>query len=154
MPVLLFLIFILIQFFIFYFIINNYDNIKQFRLDITINQITVVFIIKDCPLCIFSVINEMQSVTVRYAGIDVQFFLFSLQKLYFLSQESGRSAAKYFVNSNPKFFTKDLLKHLGHNVTVDRNIWTILWIQTSGLCHVVKHLDNTVTVDRNIWNTQ
>ncbi|XP_039975897.1 pentatricopeptide repeat domain-containing protein 3, mitochondrial [Xiphias gladius] len=28
-------------------------------------------------------------------------------KLYFLSQESGRSAAKYFVNSNPKFFTKD-----------------------------------------------
>lgn len=28
-------------------------------------------------------------------------------KLYSLSQESGRSAAKYFVNSNPKFFTKD-----------------------------------------------
>ncbi|XP_054453669.1 pentatricopeptide repeat domain-containing protein 3, mitochondrial [Anoplopoma fimbria] len=28
-------------------------------------------------------------------------------KLYSLSQESGRSAAKYFVNNNPKFFTKD-----------------------------------------------
>uniref|UniRef100_A0AAQ5YD77 Small ribosomal subunit protein mS39 n=2 Tax=Amphiprion ocellaris TaxID=80972 RepID=A0AAQ5YD77_AMPOC len=28
-------------------------------------------------------------------------------KLYSLSQESGRSAAKYFINSNPKFFTKD-----------------------------------------------
>ncbi|KAM7000739.1 small ribosomal subunit protein mS39 [Tautogolabrus adspersus] len=28
-------------------------------------------------------------------------------KLYSLAQESGRSAAKYFVNSNPKFFTKD-----------------------------------------------
>uniref|UniRef100_A0A7N8YM63 Small ribosomal subunit protein mS39 n=1 Tax=Mastacembelus armatus TaxID=205130 RepID=A0A7N8YM63_9TELE len=28
-------------------------------------------------------------------------------KLYTLSQESGRSAAKYFVNTNPKFFTKD-----------------------------------------------
>ncbi|CAK6969356.1 pentatricopeptide repeat domain-containing protein 3%2C mitochondrial [Scomber scombrus] len=28
-------------------------------------------------------------------------------KLYSLSQESGRAAAKYFVNSNPKFFTKD-----------------------------------------------
>ncbi|XP_029297173.1 small ribosomal subunit protein mS39 [Cottoperca gobio] len=28
-------------------------------------------------------------------------------KLYALSQESGRSAAKFFVNSNPKFFTKD-----------------------------------------------
>ncbi|XP_062250359.1 small ribosomal subunit protein mS39 isoform X2 [Platichthys flesus] len=28
-------------------------------------------------------------------------------KLYSLSQESGRSAAKYFVNGNPKFFTKD-----------------------------------------------
>nr|XP_019937175.1 PREDICTED: pentatricopeptide repeat domain-containing protein 3, mitochondrial isoform X2 [Paralichthys olivaceus] len=28
-------------------------------------------------------------------------------KLYSLSQESGRSAAKYFVNTNPKFFTKD-----------------------------------------------
>ncbi|XP_019725338.1 small ribosomal subunit protein mS39 isoform X1 [Hippocampus comes] len=28
-------------------------------------------------------------------------------KLYSLSQESGRSAAKYFVNNHPKFFTKD-----------------------------------------------
>ncbi|XP_071313145.1 small ribosomal subunit protein mS39 isoform X2 [Trachinotus anak] len=28
-------------------------------------------------------------------------------KLYFLSQESGRSAAKYFINSNPKLFAKD-----------------------------------------------
>ncbi|XP_073342712.1 small ribosomal subunit protein mS39 [Pagrus major] len=28
-------------------------------------------------------------------------------KLCSLSQESGRSAAKYFINSNPKFFTKD-----------------------------------------------
>uniref|UniRef100_UPI003AAADF85 small ribosomal subunit protein mS39 n=1 Tax=Centroberyx gerrardi TaxID=166262 RepID=UPI003AAADF85 len=28
-------------------------------------------------------------------------------KLYSLSQESGRSAAQYFVNNNPKFFTKD-----------------------------------------------
>ncbi|XP_020490037.2 small ribosomal subunit protein mS39 [Labrus bergylta] len=28
-------------------------------------------------------------------------------RLYTLAQESGRSAAKYFVNSNPKFFTKD-----------------------------------------------
>nr|XP_046263079.1 pentatricopeptide repeat domain-containing protein 3, mitochondrial [Scatophagus argus] len=28
-------------------------------------------------------------------------------KMYSLSQESGRSAAKYFINSNPKFFTKD-----------------------------------------------
>ncbi|XP_023279105.1 pentatricopeptide repeat domain-containing protein 3, mitochondrial [Seriola lalandi dorsalis] len=28
-------------------------------------------------------------------------------KLYSVSQESGRSAAKYFINSNPKFFTKD-----------------------------------------------
>nr|XP_033488912.1 pentatricopeptide repeat domain-containing protein 3, mitochondrial [Epinephelus lanceolatus] len=28
-------------------------------------------------------------------------------KLFSLSQEAGRSAAKYFVNSNPKFFTKD-----------------------------------------------
>ncbi|XP_071384612.1 small ribosomal subunit protein mS39 [Centroberyx affinis] len=28
-------------------------------------------------------------------------------RLYSLSQESGRSAAQYFVNSNPKFFTKD-----------------------------------------------
>ncbi|XP_034738950.1 pentatricopeptide repeat domain-containing protein 3, mitochondrial [Etheostoma cragini] len=28
-------------------------------------------------------------------------------KLYSLSQESGRSAARFFVNSNPKFFTKD-----------------------------------------------
>ncbi|XP_029917747.1 small ribosomal subunit protein mS39 isoform X2 [Myripristis murdjan] len=28
-------------------------------------------------------------------------------KLFSLSQESGRSAAKYFINSNPKFFTKD-----------------------------------------------
>ncbi|KAM3613089.1 uncharacterized protein V6R79_019990 [Siganus canaliculatus] len=28
-------------------------------------------------------------------------------KLFSLSQESGRAAAKYFVNSNPKFFTKD-----------------------------------------------
>ncbi|XP_028445783.1 small ribosomal subunit protein mS39 isoform X3 [Perca flavescens] len=28
-------------------------------------------------------------------------------KLYSLSQESGRSAAKFFVNSNSKFFTKD-----------------------------------------------
>ncbi|XP_054647197.1 pentatricopeptide repeat domain-containing protein 3, mitochondrial [Dunckerocampus dactyliophorus] len=28
-------------------------------------------------------------------------------KLYSLSQESGRSAAKYFINSYPKFFTKD-----------------------------------------------
>uniref|UniRef100_G3Q4P7 Small ribosomal subunit protein mS39 n=1 Tax=Gasterosteus aculeatus aculeatus TaxID=481459 RepID=G3Q4P7_GASAC len=28
-------------------------------------------------------------------------------RMYSLSQESGRSAAKYFVNSNPKFFTKD-----------------------------------------------
>uniref|UniRef100_UPI0037E80F1D small ribosomal subunit protein mS39 n=1 Tax=Semicossyphus pulcher TaxID=241346 RepID=UPI0037E80F1D len=27
--------------------------------------------------------------------------------LFSLSQESGRAAAKYFVNSNPKFFTKD-----------------------------------------------
>lgn len=31
----------------------------------------------------------------------------ALQKLYSLSQESGRSAAKYFVNNYPKFFTKD-----------------------------------------------
>ncbi|XP_053735915.1 pentatricopeptide repeat domain-containing protein 3, mitochondrial [Synchiropus splendidus] len=28
-------------------------------------------------------------------------------KMFLLSQESGRSAAKYFVNTNPKFFTKD-----------------------------------------------
>uniref|UniRef100_A0A3P9I4V2 Small ribosomal subunit protein mS39 n=1 Tax=Oryzias latipes TaxID=8090 RepID=A0A3P9I4V2_ORYLA len=28
-------------------------------------------------------------------------------KLFSLSQESGRSAAKFFVDSNPKFFTKD-----------------------------------------------
>ncbi|XP_075336965.1 small ribosomal subunit protein mS39 [Odontesthes bonariensis] len=28
-------------------------------------------------------------------------------RLFTLSQESGRSAAKYFVNNNPKFFTKD-----------------------------------------------
>ncbi|KAK2849532.1 hypothetical protein Q5P01_009366 [Channa striata] len=28
-------------------------------------------------------------------------------KMYSLSQESGKSAAKYFVNNNPKFFTKD-----------------------------------------------
>nr|XP_057919816.1 small ribosomal subunit protein mS39 isoform X3 [Doryrhamphus excisus] len=28
-------------------------------------------------------------------------------KLYSLSQESGRSAAKYFINNYPKFFTKD-----------------------------------------------
>ncbi|XP_061582407.1 small ribosomal subunit protein mS39 [Cololabis saira] len=28
-------------------------------------------------------------------------------KLFSLSQESGRAAARYFVNSNPKFFTKD-----------------------------------------------
>ncbi|KAM8908242.1 small ribosomal subunit protein mS39 [Spinachia spinachia] len=28
-------------------------------------------------------------------------------RMYSLSQESGRSAAKYFVNCNPKFFTKD-----------------------------------------------
>ncbi|KAM7417107.1 hypothetical protein PAMA_016966 [Pampus argenteus] len=28
-------------------------------------------------------------------------------KLFALSQEAGRSAAKYFVNTNPKFFTKD-----------------------------------------------
>ncbi|CAG5993010.1 small ribosomal subunit protein mS39 [Menidia menidia] len=28
-------------------------------------------------------------------------------KLFSLSQESGRSAAKYFINNNPKFFTKD-----------------------------------------------
>ncbi|XP_029021340.1 pentatricopeptide repeat domain-containing protein 3, mitochondrial [Betta splendens] len=28
-------------------------------------------------------------------------------KLYTLSQESGRAAAKYFVNNNPNFFTKD-----------------------------------------------
>ncbi|KAM6953304.1 small ribosomal subunit protein mS39 [Aplochiton taeniatus] len=28
-------------------------------------------------------------------------------KLYSLSQESGRAAAKYFVNANPKFFQKD-----------------------------------------------
>uniref|UniRef100_A0A3B5M0Y6 Small ribosomal subunit protein mS39 n=1 Tax=Xiphophorus couchianus TaxID=32473 RepID=A0A3B5M0Y6_9TELE len=28
-------------------------------------------------------------------------------KLFSLSQESGRAAAKYFVNSNPKLFTKD-----------------------------------------------
>ncbi|XP_040903378.1 pentatricopeptide repeat domain-containing protein 3, mitochondrial isoform X2 [Toxotes jaculatrix] len=28
-------------------------------------------------------------------------------KFFFLAQESGRSAAKFFVNSNPKFFTKD-----------------------------------------------
>uniref|UniRef100_A0A8C2XHH8 Small ribosomal subunit protein mS39 n=1 Tax=Cyclopterus lumpus TaxID=8103 RepID=A0A8C2XHH8_CYCLU len=28
-------------------------------------------------------------------------------RLYSLSQESGRSAAKFFVNSNPKFFTTD-----------------------------------------------
>ncbi|XP_038157381.1 pentatricopeptide repeat domain-containing protein 3, mitochondrial [Cyprinodon tularosa] len=28
-------------------------------------------------------------------------------KLFSLSQESGRAAAKYFVNNNPKFFTKD-----------------------------------------------
>ncbi|CAN9514673.1 unnamed protein product [Ophioblennius macclurei] len=28
-------------------------------------------------------------------------------KLYSLSQESGSAAAKYFVNTNPKFFTKD-----------------------------------------------
>uniref|UniRef100_A0A665T832 Small ribosomal subunit protein mS39 n=1 Tax=Echeneis naucrates TaxID=173247 RepID=A0A665T832_ECHNA len=28
-------------------------------------------------------------------------------KLYYLSKESGRSAAKYFINNNPKFFTKD-----------------------------------------------
>ncbi|XP_077588759.1 small ribosomal subunit protein mS39 [Stigmatopora nigra] len=28
-------------------------------------------------------------------------------KLYSLSQESGRSAAKYFINTYPKFFTKD-----------------------------------------------
>ncbi|KAM4621416.1 small ribosomal subunit protein mS39 isoform 1-T2 [Polymixia lowei] len=28
-------------------------------------------------------------------------------KLYSLSQESGRAAAKYFVDNNPKFFTKD-----------------------------------------------
>ncbi|XP_060904774.1 small ribosomal subunit protein mS39 [Labrus mixtus] len=28
-------------------------------------------------------------------------------RLYTLAQESGRSAAKYFVDSNPKFFTKD-----------------------------------------------
>lgn len=27
--------------------------------------------------------------------------------LYSLSQESGRAAAKYFINNNPKFFTKD-----------------------------------------------
>lgn len=30
-----------------------------------------------------------------------------LQKLYSLSQESGRAAAKFFVNSCPKFFTTD-----------------------------------------------
>lgn len=30
-----------------------------------------------------------------------------LQKLYSLSMESGRSAAKYFINNNPKFFAKD-----------------------------------------------
>ncbi|CAL8264336.1 unnamed protein product [Lota lota] len=29
------------------------------------------------------------------------------QKLYSMSQESGRAAAKYFVDSNPKYFTKD-----------------------------------------------
>ncbi|XP_042348871.1 pentatricopeptide repeat domain-containing protein 3, mitochondrial [Plectropomus leopardus] len=29
-------------------------------------------------------------------------------KLFSLSQESGRAAAKYFINSNPKFFTKDV----------------------------------------------
>ncbi|KAM4732743.1 small ribosomal subunit protein mS39 [Anableps anableps] len=28
-------------------------------------------------------------------------------KMFSLSQESGRAAAKYFVNNNPKFFTKD-----------------------------------------------
>ncbi|KAG7518068.1 hypothetical protein JOB18_023733 [Solea senegalensis] len=28
-------------------------------------------------------------------------------KLYSLSQESGRTAAKFFINSNPKFFTED-----------------------------------------------
>nr|XP_020451103.1 pentatricopeptide repeat domain-containing protein 3, mitochondrial [Monopterus albus] len=28
-------------------------------------------------------------------------------KMYSLSQESGRAAAKYFINNNPKFFTKD-----------------------------------------------
>lgn len=32
---------------------------------------------------------------------------FPLQKLYSLSIESGRSAAKYFIDNNPKFFAKD-----------------------------------------------
>uniref|UniRef100_I3KFW3 Small ribosomal subunit protein mS39 n=1 Tax=Oreochromis niloticus TaxID=8128 RepID=I3KFW3_ORENI len=31
----------------------------------------------------------------------------SLQKLFSLSQESGRSAAKFIINNNPKLFTKD-----------------------------------------------
>lgn len=35
------------------------------------------------------------------------FLIVCLQKLYSLSHESGRSAAKFFVNSFPKFFTKD-----------------------------------------------
>lgn len=29
------------------------------------------------------------------------------QKLYSLSQESGRNAAKYFINTYPKYFQKD-----------------------------------------------
>lgn len=35
------------------------------------------------------------------------FLIVCLQKLYSLSHESGKSAAKFFVNSFPKFFTKD-----------------------------------------------
>lgn len=34
-------------------------------------------------------------------------FWFLPQKLYSLSQESGRSAAKYFINTYPKYFQND-----------------------------------------------
>lgn len=48
-----------------------------------------------------------------------------MQKLYSLSQESGRSAAKYFVNSNPKFFTKDFAEP---HVPVRSTHWN--WVNT------------------------
>lgn len=46
--------------------------------------------------------------TISNGDIFVTLYLsFPVQKLYSLSMESGRSAAKYFINNNPKFFAKD-----------------------------------------------
>uniref|UniRef100_A0A8D3CYS0 Small ribosomal subunit protein mS39 n=1 Tax=Scophthalmus maximus TaxID=52904 RepID=A0A8D3CYS0_SCOMX len=52
--------------------------------------------------------TKLQSVTMGFIiFILMNPSLVSLQSLFLFAHESGRSAAKYFINNNPKFFTKD-----------------------------------------------